>query len=59
MNLTIPSHAFDFLHIKEQDVQAKDLLTDAGVIESCGFPWSKDAVTVIDRLMEALGRRAG
>ena len=27
MNLTIPSHAFDFLHIKEQDVQAKDLLT--------------------------------
>ena len=39
--------------------QAKDLLTDAGVIESCGFPWSKDAVAVIDRLMEALGRRAG
>ena len=27
MNLTIPSHAFDFMQIKEQDVQAKDLLT--------------------------------
>lgn len=39
--------------------QAKDLLTDAGVIDSCGFPWSRDAVAVIDRLMEALGRRAG
>ncbi|MBO6040447.1 MAG: hypothetical protein J6P58_04490 [Oscillospiraceae bacterium] len=39
--------------------QARDLLTDAGVIESCGVPWSKDAVAVIDRLMEALGRRAG
>lgn len=39
--------------------QARDLLTDAGVIDSCGFPWSRDAVAVIDRLMEALGRRAG
>ena len=43
---------------KDSD-QAKDLLTDAGVIDSCGFPWSRDAVAVIDRLMEALGRRAG
>ena len=39
--------------------QAKDLLTDAGVIDSCGYPWSKDAVAVVDRLMDALGRRAG
>lgn len=39
--------------------QARDLLTDAGVIDSCGYPWSKDTVAVIDRLMEALGRRAG
>lgn len=43
---------------KDSD-QAKDLLTDAGVIDSCGYPWSKEAVAVIDRLMEALGRRAG
>jgi hypothetical protein len=39
--------------------QARDLLTDAGVIDSCGYPWSKNAVAVIDKLMESLGRRAG
>lgn len=38
---------------------AKNILTDAGMLESCGFPWDKDAVAVIDQLMEALGRRAG
>ena len=31
MNVTIPAHAFDFLRIKEKNVVATDLLTDAKV----------------------------
>lgn len=43
----------------EDSEQAENLLRDAGMLDSCGYPWSKDAVAVIDRLMETLGRRAG
>ena len=50
--------AIEVLTGKDKE-QAEQLLADAGMLESCGFPWSKDAVAVIDRLMEALGRRAG
>lgn len=50
--------AIEVLTGKDKE-QAEQLLADAGMLESCGYPWSKDAVGVIDRLMEALGRRAG
>ena len=43
----------------EDSEEAENLLRDAGMLDSCGYPWSKDAVAVIDRLMETLGRRAG
>ena len=39
--------------------QAEGLLADAGMLDSCGYPWDKEAAATIDRLMEALGRRAG
>ncbi len=39
--------------------RAEGLLSDCGMLGSCGYPWSKGAPAQIDKLMEALGRRAG
>ena len=38
---------------------AEGLLGDAGMLDSCGYPWSERAVRTVEGLMQALGRRAG
>ena len=38
---------------------AEGLLSDAGMLDSCGYPWSERAVRTVESLMKALGRRAG
>ena len=38
---------------------AKSMLADAGMLDACGFPWSKNAPAVIELLMQSLGRRIG
>ena len=38
---------------------AKSILSDAGMLNGCGFPWSKNATAVIELLMQSLGRRIG
>ncbi len=44
MQLCLPAHAFDYLHIKEGDRQAVDLLTD----EPCVFSLKRDGQVTID-----------
>ena len=38
--------------------QAKDILADAGMLDSCQFPWSTEAAANYDALMAAMGRRS-
>ncbi len=38
--------------------QAEDILADAGMLGSCQFPWSEEAVARYDALMAAMGRRS-
>ena len=38
--------------------QAEDILADAGMLDSCQFPWSEEAVARYDALMAAMGRRS-
>ena len=44
MDLRLPAHAFDYLHIKEGDRQAADLLSD----ESCTFSLNRDGQVTVD-----------
>ncbi len=39
--------------------RAEAALSDAGLLESCGYPWSKTAAATIEALMQSLGRRIG
>ena len=34
------------------------MLSDAGMLDSCNYPWSKAAPETVERLMQALGRRS-
>ncbi len=38
--------------------QAEEILADAGMLDSCRFPWSSGAAANFDALMAAMGRRS-